>query len=68
VIAGVPAKRLKERDASHANRMNAWQYHRNAEAYLRGEHRAWDGEEYRRWLTAKRAEVESNRDLAVLSD
>ena len=33
----------------------------------RGEHRAWDGPEYRAWLAAKRAEVEADLDLAQRS-
>lgn len=62
VIAGVPGKRIAERDSSRANRLNAWLYHRNAEAYRRGHHRAWDGPEYEAWLERKRAEVEADRD------
>jgi carbonic anhydrase/acetyltransferase-like protein (isoleucine patch superfamily) len=63
IIAGTPAVVIRERDCSRANRLNAWLYHRNAEAYKRGEHRAWDGEEYQAWLAAKREEVEADRDL-----
>jgi len=63
VIAGVPAKRIAERDSAAANRLNAWQYHRNAQHTRRGDYRAWDGPEYRAWLEAKRAEVEAGRDL-----
>jgi len=66
IIAGIPARRIKERDARRANRLNAWQYHLNAEAYARGDHRAWDGEAYQRWIAALREEVESDRDLARL--
>ena len=63
VIAGVPGKLRGERDSSRENRLNAWQYHRNAEHYRRGEYRAWDGAEYASWLAAKRAEVERDADL-----
>jgi carbonic anhydrase/acetyltransferase-like protein (isoleucine patch superfamily) len=66
VIAGVPAKKIKERDSVRANRLNAWLYHRNAQAYARGDHRAWDGVEYEQWLKAKRAEVEVDADLEGL--
>ena len=62
VIAGVPAKLRGERDSSRENRLNAWQYQRNAEYYQRGQHRAWDGPDYAAWLTAKRAEVERDGD------
>jgi len=64
VIAGVPATMIKSRDSGRENRLNAWQYHRNAGCYRRGEHRAWDGPEYQAWLAAMRAEVEADRDLA----
>jgi len=63
IIAGVPAKLIGERDNARANRLNAWQYHRNAEFTSRGEHRAWDGPEYQAWYAAKTAEVEADRDL-----
>ena len=67
VVAGVPAKQIAVRDNARANRMNAWLYHRNAEAYRRGEHRAWDGPEFEAWRRAKQAEVDADRDLASLS-
>ena len=59
IVAGVPAKVIKERDSSLENRMNAWSYVRNAEAYSRGEHRAWDGPGYREFVATKRAELEA---------
>ena len=62
IIAGVPAKVVAERDMSRPNRLNAWVYNRNADAYRRGEHRAWSGPDYATWLAAKRAEVEADRD------
>ncbi|MCP4039283.1 MAG: gamma carbonic anhydrase family protein [bacterium] len=58
IILGAPAKLVKERENTNANRLNAWVYHRNAQAYARGDHRAWDGEEYDRWRKAKIAEIE----------
>ena len=63
VIAGIPAKVIAERDNSRQNRLNAWQYHRNAQLTRRGEYRAWSGPEYETWIAAKRAEVEADRDL-----
>jgi carbonic anhydrase/acetyltransferase-like protein (isoleucine patch superfamily) len=57
IAAGVPAKVIRQRDSSAANRLNAWNYHRNARAYAEGEHRAWDGPDYRAWLDAKRREL-----------
>jgi carbonic anhydrase/acetyltransferase-like protein (isoleucine patch superfamily) len=41
VIAGVPARIVKERDNRAANRLNALYYHENALAYARGGHRRW---------------------------
>jgi carbonic anhydrase/acetyltransferase-like protein (isoleucine patch superfamily) len=63
ILVGIPAKQIASRDASRENRLNAWQYQRNASFYRRGLSRAWDGPEYLAWLAAKRAEVESDRDL-----
>lgn len=63
IIAGVPAKVIKERDCARTNRLNAWIYHRNAEHYRRDNHRAWDGDEYAAWLQQKRSEIEADLDL-----
>ena len=63
IIVGTPAKAIRERDSSKANRLNAWKYHRNAQAYLRGEHRAWEGKEYEAWLAQKVTDIEAGRDL-----
>ena len=63
IVAGIPAKVVRERDSARENRLNAWLYHRNAEHYRRGDHRAWDGPEYEAWLAAKRAEIARDADL-----
>jgi carbonic anhydrase/acetyltransferase-like protein (isoleucine patch superfamily) len=63
VIAGTPARVIRERDSTRANRLNAWLYHRNAQAYRRGDHRAWDGPEFEAWLQAKLEQVEADLDL-----
>jgi len=57
IVAGVPARVLKERDAGPENRLNAWHYHRNAQAYRRGDHRAWDGPDYQRFVATKRRDL-----------
>ncbi len=62
IVAGTPAKVIRTRDSSRVNRLNAWLYHRNADHYRRGLHRAWDGPEYEAWLAAKRAEVARDAD------
>jgi carbonic anhydrase/acetyltransferase-like protein (isoleucine patch superfamily) len=67
IVAGVPAKQIGERDSARQNRMNAWLYHRNAQAYRRGEHRAWDGPDFEAWRRAKQAEIDADQDLAALA-
>ena len=37
IAVGTPAKVIKQRDCSRENRLNAWTYHRNAEAYRRSD-------------------------------
>jgi carbonic anhydrase/acetyltransferase-like protein (isoleucine patch superfamily) len=66
IIAGVPAKAIAVRENARANRLNAWLYHRNAQFYREGQHRAWDGPEYEAWLKAKRAEIEADLDLRLV--
>jgi carbonic anhydrase/acetyltransferase-like protein (isoleucine patch superfamily) len=53
VVIGTPAKVVRTANNWVANRLNAWLYHRNAEHYARGHHRAWDGLEF---VTAQAAE------------
>lgn len=62
VVAGVPAKVIKPRDCARENRLNAWQYWWNAQAYRVGNHRAWEGAEYERWLAALREKIASDTD------
>jgi carbonic anhydrase/acetyltransferase-like protein (isoleucine patch superfamily) len=62
IVAGTPAKVIRSRDTARENRLNAWLYHRNADHYRRGLHRAWEGAEYEAWLVAKRAAVERDED------
>jgi carbonic anhydrase/acetyltransferase-like protein (isoleucine patch superfamily) len=68
IVAGVPARTIKQRDSSRENRMNAWLYHRNAAAYARGEHRAWDGSDFDSWKSALLAELSTDADLRRLAD
>ena len=65
IIAGVPAKRIAERDSARANRVNAWQYHWNAQAYRRGDHRSWTGPAYEAWIREISAKIERDDDLAA---
>ncbi len=63
IIAGVPARAIRERDSTRANRLNAWQYHRNAAFFRAGRHDAWRGPDYADWLAETRAAIEADRDL-----
>lgn len=63
IIAGIPARVIACRDSARSNRLNAWQYHRNAQLTRRGDFRAWEGPEYEAWLARKKAEIEADRDL-----
>jgi carbonic anhydrase/acetyltransferase-like protein (isoleucine patch superfamily) len=57
IVAGVPGKVIREQDNAAENQLNAWNYWRNAQAYARGEHRAWEGEEFRQFQREKRREL-----------
>ena len=46
VVMGTPAKVVATRNNFVANCINAMLYHRNAQAYARGDHRAWAGPEF----------------------
>lgn len=46
IVMGTPAKVVRTLNSFVPNRINALLYHRNALAYARGHHRAWDGPEY----------------------
>jgi carbonic anhydrase/acetyltransferase-like protein (isoleucine patch superfamily) len=63
IVMGTPAKVVRTGDSFVANRINALLYHRNAQAYAKGDHRAWEGPEYeaemRRW------QEEAERELAA---
>jgi carbonic anhydrase/acetyltransferase-like protein (isoleucine patch superfamily) len=63
IVAGVPARLIKTRPSGRENRLNAWAYHRNAQAYRRGDHRAWEGAAFKAWREAKWREIEADQDL-----
>lgn len=46
IVMGTPAKVVASRNSYVANRVNAMLYHRNACAYAKGDHRAWQGPEF----------------------
>ncbi len=65
IVMGTPAKVVQTRNSFVANRVNAMLYRRNALAYARGSHRAWDGPEYeaelRRWTEEAERELAARR-------
>lgn len=64
IVMGTPGKVVARRNNFVANRLNAWLYHRNGQAYARGEHRAWDGAEYQAAATAEETRLNALfRDL-----
>ncbi|WP_448582404.1 gamma carbonic anhydrase family protein [Thermaurantiacus sp.] len=50
IVVGSPAKVIRMANNWVANRMNALFYYRNALAYARGDHRAWEGPEFEDWM------------------
>jgi carbonic anhydrase/acetyltransferase-like protein (isoleucine patch superfamily) len=58
IVIGSPAKVIRTQNSWIANRMNALFYHRNALAYARGDHRAWDGPEFEAWMGGEIARLQ----------
>ena len=53
IVMGAPAKAAKTRDNTFANRMNAFLYRRNGEAYAAGDYRLWSREDFRAEMAAE---------------
>lgn len=66
IIMGSPGKVRREIDSSRANRINAWMYHRNAQAYAVDDHRAWTGPEFDAWAKEIAEQVETDADLDLI--
>jgi carbonic anhydrase/acetyltransferase-like protein (isoleucine patch superfamily) len=68
IVVGSPARVIRQANNWIANRVNAAFYHRNALAYAAGDHRAWDGADFERWMadTVQRitAEFATQKDPA----
>ncbi|MCH9670859.1 MAG: gamma carbonic anhydrase family protein [Gammaproteobacteria bacterium] len=58
IAVGAPAKVIKTRNSWIDNHLNALFYYRNGQAYARGHHRAWHGEEHEEWLATEKARLE----------
>ena len=63
IVMGTPARVVRTVNSFVANKLNAMLYYRNALAYAKGEHRAWDGPEHEAQMAAWKAEIE--RELAA---
>lgn len=59
IVVGSPARVIRTQNNWIANRVNAAFYHYNALAYARGEHRAWQGPDFERWLEKTMARLHS---------
>ena len=59
IVVGSPAKVIRTHNSWIANRANALIYHRNALAYAKGDHRAWEGPDFERWLGATLERLQS---------
>lgn len=57
IVVGAPAKAIKTRNNYVANRLNAWMYQVNAQAYREGNHRGWDGPDFVRQAKDKMKEL-----------
>jgi carbonic anhydrase/acetyltransferase-like protein (isoleucine patch superfamily) len=58
IVVGSPAKVIRTQNNWLPNRLNAAFYHRNALAYAKGDHRAWDGPEFEAWLAETMARLQ----------
>lgn len=54
IVMGSPGAVTKTRDNTIANRMNAFLYHRNAQAYAAGDYRLWSKDSFRVEMMAER--------------
>lgn len=59
IVMGAPGVAKSTRDCSIQNRMNAFLYRRNAEAYAQGDYRLWSKAEFRAEITAERRRLMS---------
>lgn len=59
IVMGTPAKVVRTADNFVANRLNAWLYHRNAQAYAQGNHRAWTGSDFEAAREIEQARLEA---------
>jgi carbonic anhydrase/acetyltransferase-like protein (isoleucine patch superfamily) len=67
IVVGAPAKIIRTANSTMQNKLNALFYHRNALAFARGDHRAWDGPDFERWVmqTIEQLQKEFNAEVSV---
>ena len=58
IVMGTPAKVVRTKNSFVANKVNAMLYWRNARAYAKGDHRAWDGPEFEAEMRKHQEEAE----------
>ena len=68
IVMGSPGAVTRTRDNTLANRLNAFLYRRNAEAYATGDYRLWSTEGFRAEMAAERARLAAEVQAAVPSD
>ncbi len=61
IVAGAPAKVIRDADNYVRNRLNAFLYLRNAQAYAAGNHRVWDQADYQAEQAAEEARLIAER-------
>lgn len=64
IVMGMPGEVKRIQNNYVRNRLNAFLYHRNALAYARGEHRAWDGADFAKSVNDEIARL--NDEFAAL--
>lgn len=57
IVMGTPGKVVRTRNNFVANKLNAFMYHMNAEAFARGHYRVWDGPEFVAAAAAEREKI-----------
>ena len=72
IVMGVPGKVVRTENRWIINRVNAWFYSRNAEAYAAGEHREWSSDGFQKALAAEQQrltrEFQANQELGSTKD
>ena len=61
IVAGVPGRVVAERNNYVANKMNAFMYRRNGEAYAAGNHRLWADADFNKECDLERSRYEEEQ-------